>query len=78
MALYVWGSDTSGELGELKLMRRFWKFCCDSQFSGLGGTGIEDESINCPKKMQWEDSDNLKQAALGGQVGNDNNKEFKN
>lgn len=36
---------------------------------GLGGTGIEeDEHINFPQKMPWEESGNLKQAALGGQV----------
>lgn len=36
---------------------------------GLGGTGIEDdESINSPQKMQWEEATNFKQAALGGQV----------
>lgn len=36
---------------------------------GLGGTGIEqDEFINQPKMMQFEESNILKQAALGGQV----------
>lgn len=37
--------------------------------SGLGGSGIqEDEAINCPHKMEWEESGNLLKAALGGQV----------
>lgn len=38
----------------------------NSQFQGLTGDDIE--SYNTPQKMQWEESGNLKQAALGGQV----------
>lgn len=72
MVLYAWGSDASGELGknipELKCWR-FHSFLTFVILSGLGGTGIEqDETINCPLKMQWEEAENLKQAALGGQV----------
>lgn len=71
MALYVWGSDESGELGKVDKLRYYIvsSWIIDLGFEGLGGSGIEeDEAINCPQKMQWEESGNLKQAALGGQV----------
>lgn len=43
--------------------------CKIISFKGLGGTGIEqDEAIYSPHKMQWEEAENLKHAALGGQV----------
>lgn len=43
--------------------------CKIISIKGLGGTGIEqDETIYSPHKMQWEEAENLKHAALGGQV----------
>lgn len=71
MALYVWGSDASGELGNYLLNCEIYKMVRNflTTSSGLGGSGLEeDELINCPQKMQWEESGNLMQAALGGQV----------
>lgn len=69
MALYVWGSDESGELGKADNQNNSDEDESLISFEGLGGSGIEeDEAINCPQKMQWEESGNIKQAALGGQV----------
>jgi hypothetical protein len=70
MALYVWGSDSSGELGNYFLNYEINKYFQNHKTTGLGGAGLEeDELIYCPQKMQWEELGNLKQAALGGQVG---------
>jgi hypothetical protein len=69
MALYVWGSDTSGELGEKRgEISRNSEIVDLTHLPGLGGSGIEDDSISCPHKMEWEESENLQKAALGGQV----------